>query len=183
MKAFDFAVGLGPVGTAALVDDAAVGEGLVEQPAPIAEGVVGEDPFDDDAVGLEPGLGATPEGGGGGAGLVDQDLGVGEAAVVVEGGVEVGVAQASAAASGGPAMGAVPAPGRDAAQLLDIYVDQLTGRVSFIAADGDGSGPIKMGKPVEVVADQHPIDGRGGSCRWMARRSGPTSPSGAAGRS
>ena len=45
----------------------------------------------------EPGVGAPPERGGGAARLVGEDLGVGEAAVVVDGGVEVGVADALAA--------------------------------------------------------------------------------------
>lgn len=48
VEAFDLAVGPGPVGPAVLVGDALLPEGLVEQPAPVGEVVVGQDPLDGD---------------------------------------------------------------------------------------------------------------------------------------
>ncbi len=71
--------------------DAGVGEGVVEEAASVAEAVGAQNPFDHDALGPEPGFGSTPEGCCRVAFLVGEDLGVGEAAVVVDGGVEVGV--------------------------------------------------------------------------------------------
>src|SRR5271154_1189549 len=89
VKSLHFAVGLRPIGPAVTVLD--VSEGLVEELAAVTETVVGEHPLDDDALRFEPGLGSCPEGGGGRSLLVGQDLGVGQSAVVVEGGVKEGV--------------------------------------------------------------------------------------------
>jgi len=165
VEALDLAVGLGPVGPAVLVDDAVLGEGGVEEAAPVGEVVVGQDAFDDDAPGTEPGFGSAPEGGAGGAGLIGEDLGVDEAAVVVDGAVEVGVADAGSApgpgGGRGPAQDPVAAAGRDLAQLLDVNVDQLAGPGTFVAADRRGGGSVHVREPVEVITDQHPVDRRG----------------------
>lgn len=85
MEALNLAVGLRSVGPALLVNDAVFGEGLVEELAPVAEADVAEHPLHDDAPGPEPSLGPAPERSGGGALLVGQDLGVGQAAEVVDG--------------------------------------------------------------------------------------------------
>ena len=55
VEAFDLAVGLRPVGPYAFVGDAGRCEGLGEQLGLVAGAVVGQDPFDGDAVGLEEG--------------------------------------------------------------------------------------------------------------------------------
>jgi hypothetical protein len=70
------------------------GDGVAEGGAvAVGEGVVGDDPFDGrDAAGGEVAGGAEREAGGGGAFLVGQDLGVGQPGVVVDGGVDVVVA-------------------------------------------------------------------------------------------
>src|SRR2546430_11740409 len=81
METLDLAVGLGPVGPAVLVDDAAFGKRVVEQSTPVGEGIVGQDPLDHHPPGPEPRLGSSPEARGGAALLVGQDLGVGEAGV------------------------------------------------------------------------------------------------------
>ena len=85
------------------------GRGGGEVPGdPVVLGVVGNDPLDADAVaGVERG-GTGEETGAGGALLVVEDLGVGEAGVVIDGGVDVVIAQptdcsrAGAAAVGAP---------------------------------------------------------------------------------
>ena len=81
--------------------------------------------------------------------LVGQDLGVGQPGVVVQGGVQVAVAEHRAAVlagagGGGPVAlpcarpgGAPAAAVRDVAELLDIDVDQLAGPVALVAADRD----------------------------------------------
>src|SRR5204863_9983955 len=77
-----------------LVAGAGLGQRLLEVDAEEGPGVVGHDSLDDDAVRSEPAGGSTPEPGCGGAALVVEDLEVGQAAVVVDGGVDVGVADA-----------------------------------------------------------------------------------------
>src|SRR5262245_10942787 len=165
MEALDFAVGLWPVGPAVLVDDAVLGQRRVEESAPVGEVVVRQDPFHGDAAGGEPGVGSAPERGAGAARFVGEDFGVGQAAVVVDSAVEVGVADAGSATGpavgGGSAMDAVAAAGWDLAELLDVDVDQLAGPGTLVAADRCGGGPVHVGEPVEVVADQDAVDRRG----------------------
>ena len=112
--------------------------------------------------------------------LVGQDFGVGEAAVVVDGGVQVGVAErASCARRGGPAVDPVAAAGGDAAELLDVDVDQLTG-AGRVRSGGSGRGlAVQVAEPVQVVADAGPgrWSRRAGRDGW---RGGPGRPFAAA---
>lgn len=71
--------------------DAGRGEGLGEELGLVAGTVVGQDPFDGDAVAGEKGVGTLPEGDRGVLAFVDQDLAVGEAGVVIDRGVDVAV--------------------------------------------------------------------------------------------
>jgi hypothetical protein len=125
--------------------------------------VVGQDPLDDHAPGPEPGVGPSPERGGGAASLVGEDLGVGEAAVVVDGGVKVGVADPSvppAATSGGsPAMDLVAPAVGDPPEFLHVDVDEFPGPGPLVASDRLGGLTIDVIETVEVVAAQHPVDG------------------------
>jgi hypothetical protein len=66
----------------------------------VAGAVVGQDPFDGDACVAEEGVGALPEAGGGLLALVGEDLAVGEAGMVVDGGVQIAVAEVGAAVVG-----------------------------------------------------------------------------------
>jgi hypothetical protein len=67
--------------------------------------------------------------------------------VVVDGVVQVGVADAGAVlASGLSAQYLVAAAVGDVAELLDVDVDQVTGRGVFIAADGPAGGPVQVGQ-------------------------------------
>ena len=61
-----------------------------------------------------------------------------------------------------PGHGIGDRPGRDAAQLLDVQVDQVAWLVMLVAADRPAGGAVHEGQPVQLVADQHPMDGRGG---------------------
>jgi hypothetical protein len=69
------------------VADAGCGQGGLEQAAAVADAVVGQHPSDGDAVQGEPVVGAAPEPGAGLGPLVAQDLHIGQAGVVVDGGV------------------------------------------------------------------------------------------------
>ena len=86
VEAFDFAVGLGPVGAGAFVGDVRA-EGGGEVAGSVAGAVVGQDAGDGDCVVGEPGVGASPERGGGVAAFVGEQFGVGQPGVVVQGGV------------------------------------------------------------------------------------------------
>jgi hypothetical protein len=50
----------------------------------------------------------------------------------------------------------------DAAQLLDVQMDQVAGLVMLVAADRAAGGTVQPRQSVHPVADQHPMDGRGG---------------------
>lgn len=95
--------------------------------------------------------------------LVAVDLAVGEAGVVVDGGVDVVEAHP---ASGGPAglaaQGLVAATVGDMAELLHVDVDEFAGAVAFVAADHLAGGPVHERQPVQAVADQDAVHGRGG---------------------
>jgi len=83
VEAFNFAVGLWPVGPSEAMID--VAQDFGEELASVAAAVVGEDLADGDAVLYEPGVGTAPEPCRGLFAFVDEDLGVGETAVVVDG--------------------------------------------------------------------------------------------------
>jgi hypothetical protein len=50
---------------------------------------------------------------------------------------------------------------RDAAQLLGVQMAQVTAMEVLVAADRPAGWPIQAGKPVHLVADQHPMHGGG----------------------
>jgi len=80
---------------------------------------------------------APPEPGAGGALLVGQDLGVAEPGVVVDRGVHVVVAQAShPSGSFGASVDPPAAAVGDLAELLDVDVHQISGRLAFVAQPG-----------------------------------------------
>ena len=118
-----------------------LGEGVAPEEGPVAAAVVGQHAVDGDAVGGEPGVGPAPERCGCFTGLVVVDLAVGQPGVVIDRGVDVGVA-AERAVSAALVAGlvslvvAVPAgaaellpsaAGGDVAELLHIDVDQAAG--------------------------------------------------------
>jgi hypothetical protein len=115
----------------------------------------------------EPVVGAAPEPGAALGPLVAQDLHVGQAGVVVDRGMQVVVATARPVGaavdrSGSPTLHSVAAPGGDAAQLLDVQVDQVAGPRVLVAADRSAGGAVQPRQPVQLVADQDPMDGGGG---------------------
>jgi hypothetical protein len=101
-----------------------------------------------------------PEGGGGDALLVIEDLGVGQAAEGVHGGVHEGVADVALTSCpgmgpGGPAVDPPPATAWYAAELLDVDVDQLAWSRPLHAPDRRPCGSIQTVEAVEAVAHQH----------------------------
>jgi len=102
---------------------------------------VGHDPLDVvDAVVGEGGGGAAEEPGAGVGFLVGVDLGVGDAGVVVDGGVDVvepdpGPVAGPASFEVVAAVGPPAAPVAQSAEFLDIDVDEFAGAGAFVAAD------------------------------------------------
>ncbi len=88
MESFDFAVGLGPVGAGPLRGDVEFGAGVTPGVGAVGGSVVGEDPFDGDAMIGEPGDGSLEHTDRGGGFLVGADLGVGHAGMIVDDGVQ-----------------------------------------------------------------------------------------------
>lgn len=173
VEAFDLAVGLRPVGADLLVGDAGRGQGLGEQLGLVAGAVIGQDAIDGDALVREERVRPFPESDGGVLAFVGQDFAVGQAGVVVDGGVDVAVADRGGAASalvgGGLAVAVAgcaaddaPAAVGDVAELLDVDVDQLARSGSFVAADDPAGGPVHEGQAVAAVPHEDPVDRRGG---------------------
>jgi hypothetical protein len=145
--------------------------------AAVSGTVVGQDPFDADAVVGEERPGSGPERQRGGRGLVVEGLAVGQAGVGVDGGVDVAVAQVRPAVtdpwpvgvSVGSAVAFTPAAAQlapaaavgDIAELLDVDVDQLARAAHFIAPDRFAGDPVDVPEPVDPARDQHPVHRRG----------------------
>jgi hypothetical protein len=100
-----FAVGLGPVGPGSPRGDAELVARERPQFRAVAGAVVADDALDGDAVAGVPGVRAVQERGCGVFALVGQDLCVGEPGVVVQGGVQVAVAQDRVSVASAPCGG------------------------------------------------------------------------------
>lgn len=74
------------------------GQGAAPEPGSVTRSVVGANSRDGDPVGVEEVLCSQPERGRGFLGLVGEDFGVGQASVVVDGVVQVAVAEVGATA-------------------------------------------------------------------------------------
>ncbi len=162
VEAFDFAVGLRAPGPGEAGADAQLVAGVAPGVLGVGPGVVGQDPLDGDAASCEPGGCSSQEGRAGGGPLVRQVLGVGQAGVVVQGGVQVGVSGAGAVlAAGCPAEGFVSAAIGDAAEFLDVDVDQFAGPGAFVAADGFAGGPVDGCECGQAVPGEDAVGGGG----------------------
>jgi pimeloyl-ACP methyl ester carboxylesterase len=155
------AIGLGSIPASPLERDGQPGSGLGEQDRlGIGLGVIGQDPLDPyPVVGEEAGCLDQEQRCGGGR-LVGEDLAEGDPRAVVHGRVDVVIADPTTGGGGGAAaVGAVAAAVGDAAQLLDVDVDQLAGMLALVAHDHP-AGPVGVGKPAHPVTPKDPIDGR-----------------------
>src|SRR4051794_38149443 len=100
---------------------------VAEGEALIGRSVAGHDPLDADAEALEPGQCAAGERDGARGFLVDQDLTVGHAASIADGDVEILPVGAALVALCGAIAGDAVADASDAAELLDVDVDEFAG--------------------------------------------------------
>ena len=141
----------------------------------VAGSVVGHHSVDGDAVVGEPLVGSECEPGCGDCLLVVEVLDVGEAGVVVDGGVDVVVAKSGSFLAGavrapvGPAVASSlllsqsspSATIGDPAQLFDVDVDQLTRSRLLVAADHLSGGSVHPPEPVQPVTHQDSPNRRG----------------------
>ena len=163
---------------------AEVGDGGPERDRfAVGERVVGQDPLDGDPVGRVPGRGSAQESGAGRAFLVGKDLRVGQPGVVVDGGVDVVVADATAFDVLAAAVSAPAAAVGDPADLLDVDVDQFAGMGAFVALPAVPVCPdelagerVAVGQPRYAVAAQDPPACRGGYCRAVGESGRPAPP-------
>ena len=72
-----------------------------------------------------------------------QDLGVDDAGVVIDSGVDVAVARSGSALNVAPTVSAPAATVGDASDLLGVDMDQLVGPVALIAHDRFFGGPSR----------------------------------------
>jgi hypothetical protein len=176
VEPFDLPVGLRPVGPGPLVSDTEIGAGLRPDAAAVAAAVVRQHPLDGDAAGGEPGHRAAQDSSCGGRELVVVDLGVGQPAVVIDDGVDVGVAdfwlavgvarlawcRAPVAVTLLPADVSPATAVGDVPELRHVHVDQRSGVVVLVAADRLPGMPVEHRQPVGAGPDQHRVNGRGG---------------------
>lgn len=174
VEAFDLPVGLRPIGPGALVPDAELVAGVSPQVRAVRAAVVGQDPLNGHPACVEPLDGPNEDRGGGEGGFVVVDLGVGDAGMVVDDGVDVGLAHQRVAvlvlglARGGgavllallPADVAPAAAVGDVAELLHVDVQHRPGVVVLVAADQLSGCPVDMRKPVQVRVDEDPVNRR-----------------------
>jgi hypothetical protein len=80
--------------------------------------------------------------------------------VVIDHGVDVVVTKLALGPTARlPAVDAMATPWRNPSQLLDVDVNQLSGPLSFVAADEATGGAIEPVEAVQVVADQDLVAG------------------------
>jgi uncharacterized protein (TIGR02679 family) len=146
VQPLDLGVGLGPVGSGALVGHPGPSQDLAEASRAVAVAIIGQDPLDLDAQ-----LGIAGQRSPGKAGhragaLVGMDLQIGHPGTVINGGVDEVIAQAllgPTTPATVPPMDPVAATIGDATLLLDIQVHQLP-RPLTLVADHLPGGPVQV---------------------------------------
>ena len=155
-EAFGFAISLRPVGFGEEMLEAELAAGSSEGFGTISGAAIGEDLLDDDAMsGVE------------GEGLVEgvedalslfvrEQTSEGEAGVIINGDVQA--FDPGARVAGGTITGGADTWAREAAELLDIEVEELAGVVAFVTPGGR-FGRFQGREAVEVMATQDAGEG------------------------
>ncbi len=137
-----------------------VSEGGREVPRDrVVPGVVGEDPLDAHPAGGEEGRGIEHEPGARRPALVVEGADVGDPAHVVDRDVQVVVAAVGAGRAGHPTADPVAAAVGDAAELLDVDVEQLARSLADVA-DRDARRSVLVGQAGQPVTGEDVADGR-----------------------
>ena len=135
-EALGLAVGAGGVGPCEAVANAQAAASLAEGAGAVTGAVVGEQASDAYAERAIVGHGGVEELHGRAAALIGQDLGEGDAGMVVDGDVDelpAGGARASGLVAGNAVAGAL-----EAAESFDVEREQFAGSVVLVAANGGG---------------------------------------------
>lgn len=153
-EAFSFSIGSGAVGSSAQVTEMKVFADVSEAVRDVAGAVVGHDGLDPDTLAQEPGNGSFEEGGRRGGSLIGHYLSVSQTRSVIDG--DVDELPADAADTSGAVTVDTMSHASDAAEFLDVDVDELSRMVSLIAHDGFfGIEVFESGDP---VASQDAVD-------------------------
>ena len=156
MQALHLSVGL-PVRPRALRGYAGVGQGSEPEVGALAGSVVGQSSLNADSLVAEPAVGSPPERSDGDGLFIVEDLGVGEAGAVADGGVGEPVAGRRTLHRWclSADMDAPAAASWDAGDLLDVDVDQLTWLIPLVATRRlDRGGPVSGIESAESLSAQ-----------------------------
>ena len=133
-------------------------QGVLEPVRGVVAGVVGEHPFDVDAVGPKEAACAGEESCAGVCPLVGADLRVGKARVGVDGRVDIVESHRALAVRARRVPEDAPAAaGRDPPKLFDVDVHQLARTGGVDTSDHASGGPIEPTQAVEPQAHQDPV--------------------------
>lgn len=149
-EAFGFTVGARAIGSCAQVTESESSAGGGEAVGDVARAVVGHDAGDRDAVAGVPGDQSSKEGDRGWRPFVSEDFGVSQTGGVIDGNVDELPAGPRSALSA--VAGDAVADDFDAAQLLGVNVDELSGLVSLVAVNG--LLRVEVGQPRQAFSRQ-----------------------------
>jgi len=147
-EAFCFAVGLRSVGSSSLGSQAQLATGGHEALGDVAAAVVGENGAGLDSFAGKPGHGPLEEGDSRVLALIGEDLNIGESRVIID--ADVDKLPAAASSPLPVVAGDTMSDGADAAQLLDVQVQELTGKLLFVAPHR--LGRLKGAKTTKATA-------------------------------
>ena len=150
-EALGLAIGLRPTGFGKAMLEAELLAGLSEEFGAISGAAIGEDAQDGDAMVLVEGDGLVKGGEDALGFFVWKEGGEGEAGMLIDG--DVKRFDADPRVAHGAITGGTDAWRLEAAQLLDVEVEKITGRIAFVADEGR-FWRFEGGEPVEPMAAQ-----------------------------
>jgi hypothetical protein len=156
-EAFGLAIGLGAVGFGEGVFEPELVAGSGKEFGAVGGAAIGEEALDFDAMGVVEAESLIESGEDAGEFFVWKETGEGEAGMVVDGDVET--FDAGPWIADGAVAGCADAWAKEAAQLLDVEVEELAGMVPFVTDHGR-FGRLQGREAVEVSTAQHPGESR-----------------------
>lgn len=138
------------------------GTGTGEKAAAVCRAIVGEDSLGPDTPIREPGHRTLPEGDCSHSAFIGKHLAIGEAGMVIDHGMDVGIANPGLLWHLAPTVDAPATTVGDTPQLLDVHMQEVAGPGMFVAADDAAAGPVEPGKPLQAETPEDAVDSRGG---------------------
>ncbi len=152
-EAFGLAIGLGAIRSGEAVLEAELLAGGGEEFGAVSGAAIGQEALDGNAMVLVKSDGLAERIQSTGDLFVREETGEGEAGMVVDGDMET--FDAGAWVADGAIAGGADAGAGEAAQLLDVEVEELAGMVAFVTDHGR-FGRLQGREAVEMVTTQHP---------------------------